>query len=125
MKRYDAARRSMALGMAVMMGVGGITGCGQKETKPAAETTKEVTEVSEQTAAETKTEAPEQAAPEEVVWWTYFGDANIGYLQTVIDRFNESQSEYHVTIEYQGKQDEMNAKIQSTAQKDFPALWKM
>ena len=57
MKRYDAARRSMALGMAVMMGVGGITGCGQKETKPAAETTKEVTEVSEQTAAETKTEA--------------------------------------------------------------------
>ena len=67
MKRYDAARRSMALGMAVMMGVGGITGCGQKETKPAAETTKEVTEVSEQTAAETKTEAPEQAAPEEVV----------------------------------------------------------
>lgn len=33
MKRYDAARRSMALGMAVMMGVGGITGCGQKETK--------------------------------------------------------------------------------------------
>ena len=59
MKRYDAARRSMALGMAVMMGVGGITGCGQKETKPAAETTKEVTEVSEQTAAETKTEAPE------------------------------------------------------------------
>ena len=123
MKRYDAARRSMALGMAVMMGVGGITGCGQKETKPAAETTKEVTEVSEQTAAETKTEAPEQAAPEEVVWWTYFGDANIGYLQTVIDSFNESQSEYHVTIEYQGKQDEMNAKIQSTAQKDLPALF--
>ena len=30
MKRYDAARRSMALGMAVMMGVGGITGCGQR-----------------------------------------------------------------------------------------------
>lgn len=63
------------------------------------------------------------AAPEEIVWWTYFGDSNIEYLQTVIDSFNSSQNEYHVTIEYQGKQDEMNAKIQSTAKEDLPALF--
>lgn len=69
-------------------------------------------------AADTKS-----AEPAEVVWWTYFGDANIGYLQTTIDAFNESQDQWHVTIEYQGKQAEMNAKIQSTAQEDLPALF--
>ena len=67
--------------------------------------------------------APLSAEPTEVVWWTYFGDTNIGYLQNVIDAFNESQQNYHVTIEYQGKQSEMNAKIQSTAQQDLPALF--
>lgn len=62
-------------------------------------------------------------APVEVVWWTYFGDTNIGYLQTVIDAYNESQDMYHVTIEYQGSQAEMNAKIQSTAKEELPALF--
>ena len=38
----------------------------------------------------------------EVVWWTNYGDKNISYLQKTIDAFNASQSDYHVTIEYQG-----------------------
>lgn len=67
--------------------------------------------------------AAEAAKPVEVVWWTYFGDTNIEYLQTIIDEYNADQSKYHVTIEYQGTQAEMNAKIQSTAQEDLPALF--
>ena len=65
----------------------------------------------------------EPSTPIELVWWTYFGDTNIGYLQTILDRFNASQTKYHATIEYQGSQAEMNAKIGSTAQADLPALF--
>ena len=48
--------------------------------------------------------------PVEVLWWTAFGQTNVDYLQVIIDAFNESQSEYHVTIEFQGNQTELNAK---------------
>lgn len=61
--------------------------------------------------------------PVEVVWWTYFGDTNIQYLQKIIDAFNASQDKYHVTIIFQGGQAEVNAKLQSTAQKDLPAMF--
>lgn len=117
----------------------GLTACGSTAGSEAAgEKQEAVTEEKKETAAESKDAAAEstssaaeegsaaagnQEAPTELVWWTYFGDANIGYLQTVIDAFNESQSDYHVTIEFQGKQAEMNAKIQSTAQADLPALF--
>lgn len=61
------------------------------------------------TAEPTASSAVEAAAPEatseaaggdvtEVTWWTYFGDKNIGYLQNIIDDFNNSQNQYHVTI---------------------------
>ena len=59
----------------------------------------------------------------EVVWWTNYGDKNISYLQKTIDAFNASQSDYHVTIEYQGSAAELKAKVQSTAQADLPALF--
>ena len=47
----------------------------------------------------------------------------IGSLQKVIDAFNESQDAYHVTIEYQGNQTELNAKLGSTAQADLPSMF--
>ena len=47
----------------------------------------------------------------EVVWWTNYGDKNISYLQKTIDAFNASQSDYHVTIEYQGSAAELKAKV--------------
>lgn len=61
------------------------------------------------TAEPTASSAVEAAAPEatseaaggdvtEVTWWTYFGDKNIGYLQNIIDDFNNSQNQNHVTI---------------------------
>lgn len=74
---------------------------------------------------ETKVPA-EEAKPTgtvEVEWWTYFGQANINYLQKVIDAFNASQSDYHVNIEYQGSQLEMIAKMQSTLKADLPAMF--
>lgn len=61
--------------------------------------------------------------PVEVLWWTAFGENNVKLLRKVIDAFNESQSDYHVTIEYQGKQTELNAKLQSTAQADLPTMF--
>lgn len=75
---------------------------------------------------ETPTEAPEVEVPAgvtEIVWWTYFGDTNIGYLQTIVDAFNESQTAYHLTIEFQGGQSEVNAKLASTIQSELPALF--
>lgn len=61
--------------------------------------------------------------PVEVLWWTAFGENNVKLLQKVIDAYNDSQSNYHVTIEYQGKQGELNAKLQSTAAGDLPAMF--
>lgn len=56
------------------------------------------------TAEPTASSTVEAAAPEatseaaggdvtEVTWWTYFGDKNIGYLQNIIDDFNNSQKQ--------------------------------
>ena len=59
----------------------------------------------------------------EVVVWTYFGETMRNQYQQIVDAFNNSQSEYHVTVESQGNQAEMNAKIASTAQEDLPALF--
>ena len=76
--------------------------------------------------APVETEAPvveEPAGVTEIVWWTYFGDTNIGYLQTIVDAFNESQTAYHLTIEFQGGQSEVNAKLASTVQSELPALF--
>ena len=61
--------------------------------------------------------------PIEVVWWTYYATTNLSYLQTIIDAFNESQNEYHVSIVYQGNQAEVNAKLASTAKEDLHALF--
>ncbi len=76
-------------------------------------------------AAEAQTTVEEQK-PEgtvEVVWWTNLGKANVSYLQTIIDAFNESQSDYHVTIEYQGGNNELIAKMQSTNKEGLPAMF--
>lgn len=59
----------------------------------------------------------------EVVWWTFHGAANVAYFQKVIDAYNASQADYHVTIEYQGSQNELIAKMQSTLPKELPALF--
>lgn len=70
-----------------------------------------------------KVEETKPAGTTEVVWWTSYGKANVNYLQKIIDAFNESQSDYHVTIEYQGGQAELIAKLQSTRGADLPALF--
>ncbi len=59
----------------------------------------------------------------EVVWWTFHGATNVAYFQKVIDAYNASQSDYHVTIEYQGSQNELIAKMQSTLKNELPALF--
>ncbi len=77
--------------------------------------------------------APEQTQPAEeippkpegtieLVWWTNFGKANVAYLQRTIDAFNASQSDYHLTIEYQGSAGELDAKVASTLKADLPDL---
>lgn len=114
-------KRKVAIATVVAMMLG-LTACGNADTKQTVSTAQESQAQTAESAASTEQpQAPTE--PTEVVWWTYFGDTNIGYLQNVIDAFNESQQNYHVTIEYQGKQSEMNAKIQSTAQQDLPALF--
>ncbi|MDD2232057.1 MAG: extracellular solute-binding protein [Sphaerochaetaceae bacterium] len=59
----------------------------------------------------------------ELVWWTYYGKANAAFLQKIIDAFNESQTDYHLTIEYQGSKKELIAKMQSTIKDELPSLF--
>lgn len=68
-------------------------------------------------------QAPASEEPIELTWWTYYGDANLGYLQTSVDKFNEMQDKYHVTVEFQGNQVECIAKIESTKQENLPDIF--
>ncbi len=63
------------------------------------------------------TEPPETI---ELTWWTSYGEANVGYLQTAIDAFNESQSAYHMTIIFQ---ESLAAKLAATQQSDLPDIF--
>ena len=112
-------KKKLALTLILSMALG-LTACGSAQ----GESTGQDNQASSAAQSAGQEEASGQAGETtEVVWWTYFGDQNIEFLQNVIDDFNESQDEYHVTIEYQGSQAEMNAKIQSTTKEDLPALF--
>ena len=112
-----AKHRVLAAGMAAAMTLS-LAACGGSAS---------TAEPTASSAVETVTpEATSEAASgdvTEVTWWTYFGDKNIGYLQNIIDDFNNSQNQYHVTIVYQGNQMECNAKLQSTEKENLPAMF--
>ena len=124
-------KKKLALTLILSMALG-LTACGSAQGESTGQDNQASSAAQEEASSDSaREEASGQTASEdgqagettEVVWWTYFGDQNIEFLQNVIDDFNESQDEYHVTIEYQGSQAEMNAKIQSTAKEDLPALF--
>lgn len=112
-----AKHRVLAAGMAAAMTLS-LAACGGSAStaEPTASSTVEAA------APEATSEAASGDATE-VTWWTYFGDKNIGYLQNIIDDFNNSQNQYHVTIVYQGNQMECNAKLQSTEKENLPAMF--
>lgn len=99
-----------------------LAACGGKP----AETTASSAGGETQPASEGTTPIETEPVPEgttEVIWWSSFGETNAGYLQTVIDAFNESQDKYHVTLVFQGTASELLAKLQSTAKADLPAMF--
>lgn len=91
----------------------GLVGCSNATDK---ESGKENGETSGSVSQSTQEEKPDGVV--DVVWWTNFGKANVEYLQRTIDAFNASQSDYRVSIVYQGNASELNAKIQSTARRN-------
>lgn len=114
-------KKFFALLLALTMTVS-LVGCGSKEETPSA--TSSASSAGSSAAADPRADwGPEPTGTTEVMVWTFYGEANKGYLQSIADEFNASQDKYHVTIEAQGSQAEMNAKIQSTSQEDLPALF--
>lgn len=77
--------------------------------------------VSENDAVQATEEVPEGTV--EIVWWTSYGATNVACIQPMIDAFNESQDQYHVTIERQGSANELKAKLRSTFQENLPAMF--
>ena len=115
MKKFIALLLAMAM-------TASLAGCGSKEENAVSSSASAAG--SSATAADPRADwGPEPTGTTEVMVWTFYGEANKGYLQTIADEFNASQDKYHVTIEAQGSQAEMNAKIQSTAQEDLPAMF--
>lgn len=53
--------------------------------------------------------------PIEITWWTNFSGTKGAALETLVQQYNESQSEYHVTAIYQGNANEIIAKLQATS----------
>ncbi len=89
-------------------------GAGEATTAPAAETS-----------AETAAPAAEAAAtdgPIEVLYWHTWGSNNLAYLEDMAAKFNESQSKYHVTLQYVGNMNALYSKLQVTEEKDLPAM---
>lgn len=113
-------KKLLALILALVM-VLSMAACGNNGTPAEATKAPATPEAPAETTPATTVEVP--ASKVEVAWWTYYGDTNIGYCQTVIDAFNESQDKYFVTIHYQGSQSEMNAKIQATTKDQLPAMF--
>lgn len=81
-----AKHRILAAGMAAAMTLS-LAACGGSAS---------TAEPTASSAVETVTpEATSEAASgdvTEVTWWTYFGDKNIGYLQNIIDDFNNTDT---------------------------------
>ena len=107
---------SMILALSMVLS---LTACGSKTETPATTSTPAAT--TSTPAATTSTATSDE--PIELVWWTYYGEAQQSYLQTSIDKFNESQSKYHVTMLYQGSQSEAIAKLEATAQENLPDIF--
>lgn len=71
--------------------------------------------------AGTNGETPEGVV--NITWWTNYGASSVVIIQELIDRFNESQDKYHVTIERQGGAAELKAKLRSTKPENLPTMF--
>lgn len=68
-------------------------------------------------------DAPVPEGVVEIIWWTNYGSSNVVIIQELIDEFNESQDQYHVTIERQGGASELKAKLRSTKAENMPTMF--
>lgn len=59
----------------------------------------------------------------EITWWTNYGSTSVVIIQELIDKFNESQDQYHVTIERQGGAAELKAKLRATKAENLPVMF--
>lgn len=114
-------KKIFALLLALTMAIS-LAACGSKEDT-SSEDAATATEGESSSADPRADWGPEPTETTEVVVWTFYGETMKNQFQDVADAFNASQTKYHVTIESQGSQAEMNAKIQSTAQEDLPAMF--
>lgn len=63
--------------------------------------------------AQGKTEEKASDGPIELTWWTNFSGTKGAALETLVQKYNEEQSKYHVTAIYQGSAEEIIAKLQA------------
>jgi sn-glycerol 3-phosphate transport system substrate-binding protein len=66
---------------------------------------------------------PKPEGTKEVLIWTFYGETMKNQYQQVVDAFNASQTDYHVTVEFQGGQAEVAAKLASTDNSELPAAF--
>ena len=66
---------------------------------------------------------PAPEGTKEVLIWTFYGETMKNQYQQIVDAYNASQSKYHVTVEYQGGQAEVAAKLASTENSALPAAF--
>lgn len=68
-------------------------------------------------------DTPVQDGVVEITWWTNYGSSSVVIIQELIDDFNASQDQYHVTIERQGGAAELKAKLRSTKAENLPTMF--
>ncbi|MBQ9392644.1 MAG: extracellular solute-binding protein [Oscillospiraceae bacterium] len=59
----------------------------------------------------------------EISWWTNYGSTNVANIQVLVDKYNVSQEQYHVTIVRQGGANELKAKLRSTRAENLPTMF--
>lgn len=59
----------------------------------------------------------------ELVLWSVYNDDGVEMLYTLVDKFNETNEDYHLTIEYGGTQSQVRQKLSTYDEKYYPSLF--
>ncbi|MCD8353231.1 MAG: ABC transporter substrate-binding protein [Clostridiales bacterium] len=115
-------RRMLAIATAAALTVGVLSGCGSSSST--ADTTSDTTTADSTTSAASDTESTGSVI--EITLWHAMSGTNGEAVDYLVEQFNESQSEIHVTAEYQGTYDDSKTKFGAAVQSgDVPDILQM
>lgn len=106
-------KRWISLGLTGAFAVSVLAGCGSASDSQAQNNEASVQETQEKNAEETTQESASAEAATEIEFWYAGGKTAVQVVQDIIDKYNASQSAYHVSAVTQADYDETYQKLQA------------